>query len=141
VSPLIAAGTVFRASTGVIDHTSVLRTIHDRWGTLPLTQRDKAAASLANAITLETPRQDDPLQDVPVPVSVGDYPYSSAPSKLDKFQAARVAALPIRNEKGFYEEEMPDLTSAAAVSNFIRDRTAAWKAHVWRRQQRRAERQ
>jgi hypothetical protein len=60
-----------------------------------------------------------PLRDVPVPVSVGDYPYSSAPSKLDKFQAARVAALPIRNDKGFYEEGMPDLTLAAAVSNFI----------------------
>jgi phospholipase C len=137
VSPLISAGTIFRASAGVIDHTSVLRTIHDRWGTLPLTERDKAAADV---ITLEKPRQDDPLQGVLIPVSVEDYPYSSAPSKLDKFQAARVAALPIRNEKGFYEEVMPDLTSAAAVSNFIRDRTAAWKAHVWRQQRRRGER-
>jgi phospholipase C len=137
VSPLITAGTVFRASGGVIDHTSVLRTIHDRWGTAPLTQRDKAAASLADVIALKTPRQDDPLQGVVVPASVGYHPNSSIPSKLDKFQAARVSALPIRNEKGFYEQATPDLTSAAAVSNFIRDRTAAWKAHVQRRYQRR----
>jgi hypothetical protein len=33
VSPLIEAGTVFRAPEGqTIDHTSVLKTIHERWG-------------------------------------------------------------------------------------------------------------
>ncbi len=141
VSPLIAAGTVFRASSGVIDHTSVLRTIHDRWGTVPLTQRDKAAASLAGVITLDASRQDDPLAGVAVPVPAGNHPNSSAPSKIDKIQATRVAALPIRNEKGYYEEGTPDLTSAASVSNFIRDRTAAWRDHVQRRHQRRAHQQ
>jgi phospholipase C len=136
VSPLIAAGTVFRASSGVIDHTSVLRTIHDRWGTTPLTQRDKAAASLGDVLTLNTPRQDDPLNGVMPPVSRGHHPNSSKPSKIDKIQAARVAALPIRNEKGYYEEASPDLSSTATVSSFISDRMAAWKDHVQRRQPR-----
>jgi phospholipase C len=138
VSPLIKAGTVFRASSGVIDHTSVLRTIHDRWGTAPLTQRDKAAASLAGVLTLNTPRDDDPIKGVAVPVSNGSHPNSSTPSKIDKLQAARVAMLPVRNEKGIFEEATPDVSSTAAVSNFIRDRTAAWKEHVQRRNQRRS---
>ena len=140
ISPLIAAGTVFRAASGVIDHTSVLRTIHDRWDTEPLTARDKAAASLAGVITLDAPRQDDPLASVAVPVPVGNHPNSSTPSKIDMIQAARVAALPIRNEKGYYEEGKPDLTSTASVSDFIRDRSAAWRDHVQRRNQRREHR-
>lgn len=44
ISPRIAAGTVFRAKRGTIDHTSVLKTIELRWGLDPLTERDKAAA-------------------------------------------------------------------------------------------------
>jgi phospholipase C len=121
----------------VIDHTSVLRTIHDRWDTVPLTQRDKNAASLAGVLTLGEPRTDDPLKPVSVPVSTGHHPNSSTPSKIDKLHAARVAALPLRNEKGYYEEVTPDLSSSASVSNFIRDRSAAWKSHMERRQKRR----
>jgi phospholipase C len=99
----------------------VLRTIHDRWGTTRLTQRDKNAASLADAIMLSTPRQDDPLKGVGIPVSTGHHPNSSVPSKIDKIHAARVAALPLRNEKGHYEEATFDLSSSAPVSNFIRE--------------------
>jgi phospholipase C len=137
VSPLIEKGSVFRAASGHVDHTSVLRTIHDRWGTAPLTKRDAAAASLAGVITLSEPRQDDPLKGVQVPVSSGHHPYASSPSKLDMIHAARVAALPLRNEKGHYEEASPELTSSAEVGDFIRDRTAAWDRHLARQQQRR----
>jgi hypothetical protein len=42
------------------------------------------------------------------------------------------STLPIRNEKGPYEEAAPVLTSAAELSDFIRDRTAAWKLHLER---------
>ena len=78
------------------------------------------------------------LKEVSIPVSKGHHPNSSKPSKLDKIHAARVAALPIRNEKGHYEEADPTtLTSAAEVSNFIRDRTAAWKEHMQRQHERR----
>ncbi|HEY1720283.1 MAG TPA: alkaline phosphatase family protein [Magnetospirillaceae bacterium] len=135
VSPLIAKGTVFRAKKGVIDHTSVLSTIRDLWGTQPLTQRDKAAPSLLDVITLKQPRADDPLDGIDAPATSDDHPSSSTPSKIDKIHAKRVAALPIRNEKGHYEEATPDLDidSTADLSNFIRDRTAAWKQHVQRR--------
>jgi phospholipase C len=138
VSPLIAPGTVFRAAAGTIDHTSVLKTIHERWGTATLTQRDKAAPSLAGVLTLQQPRNDDPLKGVAVPESTGHHPNSSTPSRLDKIHAARVAALPIRNEQGHYEESAPDLTSSAEISDFIRDRTAAWTQHLQRQRHRRA---
>jgi phospholipase C len=138
VSPLIAAGTVFRGS-GPIDHTSVLKTLQERWGVDPLTARDKAAASLADVLTLDQPRTDDPLQGVAVPASQTQHPNASTPSKIDMIQAHRVAALPIRNEKGHYQETapLPPLSSAAQVSDFIRDRTAAWSQHVQRQRQRR----
>ncbi|HEX4180619.1 MAG TPA: alkaline phosphatase family protein [Caulobacteraceae bacterium] len=138
VSPLIEAGTVFRAAAGRIDHTSVLRTIHDRWATQTLTARDAAAASLADVLTLDQPRADDPIDGVAVPVSSGHHPSSSKPSKIDLIHAAKVAALPIRNEKGHYEEAAPPLTSGSDVANFIRDRTAAWNQHVQRQRRRRS---
>jgi phospholipase C len=139
VSPRIAAGTVYRAGEGHIDHTSVLKTIHERWGTKPLTRRDAAAASLGDVLTLATPRAagDDPLEGVTVPATSARHPHAATPSRLDKIHAARVAALPIRNEQGHYEESAPPLVSNADISNFIRDRTAAWNQHVQRQRRRR----
>ncbi|HEY2011652.1 MAG TPA: alkaline phosphatase family protein [Rhizomicrobium sp.] len=140
VSPWIAEGTIFRVpeKEGTLDHTSILKTIHDLWDTQPLTGRDTAAPSLLGALTLDKARKDDPLKGVPIPVSSSHHPNSSTPSHLDKVQASRIASLPLRTEKGHYEESQPDLTSAAAVSNFIRDRNAAWKEHKQRRETRRA---
>ena len=138
VSPLIAKGTVFRAADGHIDHTSVLKIIHERWGTQPLTQRDAAAASLAGVLSLTHARTDDPLAGVKAPVSGVSHPSASSPSKIDKIHAARVAALPVRNEKGHYVESLPDLSSTAELGNFIRDRSAAWKEHVQRQRQRKS---
>jgi phospholipase C len=138
ISPLIAPGAVFRGS-GPIDHTSVLKTLQDRWGVEPLTARDKAAGSLADVLTLGQPRTDDPLKGVTVPSSGVQHPSASIPSKIDMIQAKQVAALPIRNEKGHYEEtgDLPPLSSTAEVSDFIRDRTAAWSQHVQRQRRRR----
>jgi len=136
VSPWIKEGTVFHPP-GRVDHTSVLQTVRQRWKTDPLTDRDKNAASLADVLTLKVARKDDPLKGVAVPVSSAHHPNSSTPSRLDKIHAARVAALPIRNEKGHYEEASPDLSSTAELSNFIRDRTAAWKEHLRRQRDRR----
>jgi phospholipase C len=140
VSPLIPAGTVFRGK-GPIDHTSVLKTISSRWGTVPLTGRDRAAASLGDVLTLAKPRTDNPLAGVMPPVSSSPQPNASVPTRLDKIQAARVAALPIRNEKGHYDESVdpPTFASSADLSTFIRDRMAAWKDHIARQRQRRAQ--
>ena len=135
VSPLIKSGTVFRPK-GLVDHTSVLKTISERWKTAALTERDKAAASLGDVLTLKVARKDDPLKGVVAPVSNGHHPNSSTPSKIDKLHAARVAALPLRNEKGHYEETAPDLSSSAQLTDFIRDRTAAWKDHLRRQRSR-----
>jgi phospholipase C len=143
VSPLIAAGTVFRAAEGVIDHTSVLKTLQERWGVAPLTARDRAAPSLADALTLAEPRAatDDPLAGAVAPVSSGAHPNAASPSRLDRIHAARVAALPIRNEKGHYAEPgaIPTLASTAELSDFIRDRTAAWSQHIQRQRRRKGE--
>ncbi len=59
VSPWIEAGTVARpAGTTPFDHTSVLATIHERFGTQPLTARDRAAPDLSCVLTRDTPRTD-----------------------------------------------------------------------------------
>ena len=141
VSPLIAAGTVFRGA-GPIDHTSVLSTISERWGTEPLTARDRAAASLGDVVTLAKPRTDDPLRGVLAPVSAVAHPNSSKPTKLQRIHAALVAALPIRNQQGHYPEDtpVPAFASSSELSEFVRDRTAAWKEHVQRQKRRRGER-
>ena len=138
ISPRIAAGTVFRAQTGVIDHSSVLKTIEERWGLDPLTRRDEAAASLADVLTLKTPRTDDPLTGVVIPVSNVQHPNQSRPSVLDRVHAGRVSLLPLRNEKGTYGQHTPpDLSTKDAIGDYIQTRTAAWSQHLKRFQQKR----
>jgi phospholipase C len=57
ISPLIAPGTVFRASGPTpCDHTSILKTIEQRWGLTPLTARDAAAPDVSAVLTLASPR-------------------------------------------------------------------------------------
>ena len=129
ISPLIPAGTVFRARSGTIDHTSFLKTLEERWGLHPLTERDKAAPSLADVLSLKEPRTDDPLAGIPVPSSGGMYPQRSHPSKLEMAHATRVAQLPVPNAYGTYDHEDPDLSSSSRVTDFIRGRTAAWIHH------------
>ena len=141
ISPLIKAGSIYRdPNGGFIDHTSVLKTIHERWGTDPLTQRDRAAASLADVLTLEVARTDDPLQGIDPPASKEHHPSAARPSRIDKIQARRIAALPIRNEKGHYEEASPNFDTAGDLSDFIRDHSAAWTQHVERQRRRRRRR-
>jgi phospholipase C len=133
ISPRIAAGTVFRARRGVIDHTSVLKTIEVRWGLKPLTERDKAAPDLGDVLTLATPRTDDPLAGITVSASSGAHPNSAEPSLIEKIHASRVAKLPIRNDKGTYDRQLePSLTSSAEVGEYIQSRTAAWTQHLER---------
>ena len=62
ISPLGAAHPV------VFDHTSILRTVEQRFGLAPLTGRDAAANSLEAALNLDVPRTDAPAR-LPDPVS------------------------------------------------------------------------
>ena len=69
VSPLIPAGTVHRVAAGTtpFDHTSILATVEHRWNLAPLTRRDAAAPDVGGALTLSSPRSDDPLAGVSAP--------------------------------------------------------------------------
>ena len=93
VSPLIAAGTVFRApaSGAPLDHTSILKTVQQRWDLPPLTQRDALAPGVGDVLTLATPRTDDPLAGVTVPVAAGTGPAAGAPSHLQRVQAELIS--------------------------------------------------
>jgi len=86
VSPLIAAGTVFRAPAGAtpLDHTSILKTIERRWTLPALTARDAAAVDVGSALTLSVPRSDDPLAGVAVPSARGTNPAAGEPSHLQQ---------------------------------------------------------
>jgi phospholipase C len=139
ISPRIVPGTVFRADQGTIDHTSVLKTIELLFSLDPLTERDKAAPDLGDVLTLKTARSDDPLRGVKVPVSKAIQPNLSAPSLIEKIHAWKVSKLPLRNDKGTYDQHTPpDLSSSEAIGEYIQARTAAWKEHLHRLRQRRA---
>jgi phospholipase C len=134
ISPRIAPGTVFRARRGTIDHTTVLKTLELRWDLKPLTARDKAAPDLGDVLTLDTPRTDDPLQGVAVPISGQLHPDFTKPSEIEKIHAAKVADLPIPDvHHGFDRHTTPDLSSSAVVSDFIQMRTAAFRDHLRQR--------
>ncbi|HEY1702191.1 MAG TPA: alkaline phosphatase family protein [Trebonia sp.] len=85
ISPLIAEGTVYRVPAGSVplDHTSVLKTIEQRWNIPALTKRDAAAPGFGDVITLTTPRTDDVLSGVTVPTSGGQSPSYGKLSKLE----------------------------------------------------------
>jgi phospholipase C len=89
ISPLIAEGTVYRAPAGStpLDHTSVLKTVEQRWNLPALTARDAAAPGFGDVLTLTTPRTDDALAGVTVPVSSTPNPAASEPSHLQEVQA------------------------------------------------------
>ena len=131
VSPWIEPGTVFRAAAGTtIDHTSVLRTLHDRFGTQPLTQRDAVAASLADVLNAAVADTTDRIPGVVPPAASAGHPNSSSISKISMAHADAVSDLPLRNAQGYFEEgpRITTSSSAADIDNYIRDRTAAWKA-------------
>ncbi|MFD4764104.1 alkaline phosphatase family protein [Streptomyces sp. NPDC058439] len=89
VSPLIEAGTVFRIPDGTmpLDHTSLLKTVEQRWNLPPLTARDQAAPGIGAVLTLDRPRTDDPLAGVIVPTSVGVNPARAETSHLEQIHA------------------------------------------------------
>jgi phospholipase C len=130
VSPLIPAGTVFRAPAGTmpLDHTSILKTIETRWNLSALTARDAAASAVGDVLTLTQPRTDDPLQGVTVPVAAGVNPDEDRPSHLQEVQAELVSQLPVPDEEGGAHHTMPRLTTNSDYKAYISARTAAWRA-------------
>jgi phospholipase C len=131
VSPLIPPGTVFRVATNAtpLDHTSILKTVETRWNLPSLTARDAAALDLGAVLTLSTPRTDDPLAGVVVPVAPAQNAADAArPSYLQQVQAELVSQLPVPDGKGGVHHTMPPLKTNSDYRAYIRTRTAAWKA-------------
>jgi phospholipase C len=93
ISPLIAPGTVYRVPAGStpLDHTSVLKTVQQRWNVPPLTARDAAAPDFGDVLTLTTPRTDDVLSGVTVPVSKAANPSAGQISHLQAIHDELVA--------------------------------------------------
>jgi phospholipase C len=93
VSPLIAPGTVFRVPAGgaPLDHTSVLKTVQQRWRLPSLTARDQAAPGFGDVFTLTTPRTDDVLAGVAVPVSATQSPAVGMTSHLEQVRDELIA--------------------------------------------------
>ena len=93
ISPLIAPGTVYRVPAGStpLDHTSVLKTIQQRWNVPSLTARDAAAPGFGDVLTLTTPRTDDVLAGVAVPVSGAANPSAGQISHLQAIHDELVA--------------------------------------------------
>jgi len=76
VSPLVAPGTVIRASGETpFDHTSLIRTLCLRWGLDPLTDRDRAAPDIGPVLTLTDAEARAVTPDIPprpyTPISAG----------------------------------------------------------------------
>ncbi len=127
VSPLIPAGTVLRVSAAAtpFDHTSILKTVENRWNPPALTVRDAAAVDVSAALTLTTPRTHDPLAGVAVPVASGSVPNADQPSHLQEVQAELVAQLPVPDVQGPARPALAALRTNEDYKNFIRSHMQA----------------
>ena len=122
VSPLIAAGTVFRAPAGgpPLDHTSILRTVQQRWGLPALTRRDAAAPGFGDVLTLGTPRADDVLAGISVPAAAEPGPSAGLPSHLQEIQAELVSRQFPAGRSAIPGTAGPAPATETALANYIR---------------------
>ncbi|HUZ54510.1 MAG TPA: alkaline phosphatase family protein [Streptosporangiaceae bacterium] len=125
VSPLIAPGTVFRVPAGSapLDHTSILKTVQQRWSLPALTARDAAAPGFGDVLTLATPRTGDVLASVTVPTSGATTPAASAPSHLQEVQADLISRQYPAGRHDDADHLGTDHTNAA-YSEYIRSHSA-----------------
>jgi phospholipase C len=122
VSPMIAAGTVFRTSSATpFDHTSILATVEKRFGVPSLTKRDAAAPDVGAVLTSQKLRSDDPLNGVKVPVSAVAPP-TSRPDKFEAAIAASAADLPIAGTGNGHHHEPPAFATGEAAKEYARRR-------------------
>jgi phospholipase C len=130
VSPLIPAGTVFRvpANSTPFDHTSILKTVENRWSLPNLTARDAAAPDVSAVLSLSSPRADDPLAGVTVPTASSQALDTTVPSHLEQVHAELVSELPVPDATGHVHHTMPPLMTSSDYKSYIRGRTEAWKA-------------
>jgi phospholipase C len=137
VSPLIPAGTIFRAPAGSppYDHTSIIATLRARFNLGALGARDAIAPHLGPVLTLSNPRDDDPLKGVTPPTAAdpvlqaGSAPVGAAPNSFLEAKALAAAKLPVPSEPiDDAEQTVAALPTAAKQYAFIQDRLRAWEA-------------
>lgn len=128
VSPLIQAGTVFRAAGATpFDHTSTLKTLQVRWPAITaLTARDAAAPDVGDVITLATPRTDDPLAGMVAPTS-GGAPYPQRTTHLQQVLGSTMGALQTA-EGGATKHETPTFTTHDQGHQYIWNRYHQWQS-------------
>jgi phospholipase C len=69
-----------------MDHTSILKTVEQRWSLPSLTARDAAAPGFGGVLTLAAPRTDDVLAGVTVPAAEDFGPAAGRPSHLEEIR-------------------------------------------------------
>jgi phospholipase C len=128
VSPLIPAGTVYRAAGPTpFDHTSILATVERRFGLPSLTKRDAAAPDLGGVLTLTQTRSDDPLSGVKVPTSAAPPAPAPGPSHLEQVLADSAELLPVSDAVGSgFHHEAPSFRSGANAVAYARKRHRAY---------------
>jgi phospholipase C len=94
VSPYVAEGTVIRAAgTTPFDHTSMIRTISERWGLEALTSRDAAAPDFSDVLSLNRPRLETPSFVPREYVSIPNEEFAKAPFRgLQRHVVGLIAA-------------------------------------------------
>ncbi|HEY9241269.1 MAG TPA: alkaline phosphatase family protein [Streptosporangiaceae bacterium] len=122
VSPLIAPGTVYRVPAGgtPLDHTSILKTVQQRWGLPALTRRDAAAPGVGDVLTLTAPRTDDVLAGVTVPTATGPGPSAGMPAHLQEIQAELVSRQFPAGQSSIPGAAGPAPATDAALASYIR---------------------
>jgi phospholipase C len=110
-----------------IDHTSVLKTIEVRWGLPALTARDAAAPDLGGALTLATPRTDDPLAGVVAPTATGPNPAAGEVSQLLQLHAQQISDLQVPLERLRAAPLLANQHTPADFENYINTRASTWK--------------
>jgi phospholipase C len=128
VSPLIAAGTVYRtAGSTPFDHTSILATLEKRYGLAALTARDKAAPSFEGVLSLSQARSDDPLQGVQVPASKSAPKQATGVNHLVQALVDSADRLPVSDTAGNgHHHERPALNNEDDALDYVRARYKAY---------------
>ncbi|POZ61055.1 alkaline phosphatase family protein [Chromobacterium alticapitis] len=124
VSPLIRAGTVYRAPSGAapFEHTTLLKTIEARWNLPNLSARDAAASDIGGVLTLSTPRTDDPLANVQVPHFDGPIPSAADVTHIQQLHADALEAHPAVIASGEVRKNRP--TNSVEFENYLRSLSA-----------------
>ena len=131
VSPWIAAGTVYRvpqigsAVPTPFDHTSILKTVQNRFGLPSLTKRDAAAPDVSGVLTLASARTDNPLAGVSPPVNPNPNQIADHVTHLQQVQAQNLSEIPNKSEKKgiAHRDGYPHFNTGTEAARFIRTRS------------------